>query len=128
MVPSVGAQAEPESDHLKCYEVTKDSNPKNEEFVNLFNEFETDGLLCQLITRAALFCTPTAKFRLDETDPSGDDPRGPRLRGDMLCYKIGCERRKKGTAQVEDQFGHEEREIQFKDVKLLCTPAQEPKS
>jgi hypothetical protein len=123
-VPSVGAQAEVDFDHLGCAEVTKDSNPKEEQLVDLENKLGLEPG-CALVTKAAYICAPTVKFRLDEIDPSGDDPRGEGYSHNMLCYKVSCDKREKQLITLDDQFG--QREIQIKEAKLLCTPGEEPK-
>src|SRR5262245_4120204 len=125
MIPSVWAQAEPEHDHLKCYEVTKDSNsnPEKKARVVVFNTFNHGtGSLCSVTTSAALFCTPAIKTFPD--DPaSGNDPRGGELATDMLCHKVKCDKREKetrGGSEISDQFTGGEREIQFKNSTYLC--------
>ena len=121
-VPSVGAVPRFDLDHLECAKVTKDSNLKEEQLVNLENKFGTESG-CKLDTTAVYACVPTIKFRLDSLDQLGDDPRGERLATDMLCYKLKCDKPAKGTVSpIEDQFGGVDRVIQFKDGKYLCTP------
>jgi len=118
-VPSVGAQSRFDLDHLECAKVTKDSNPTEQQIIDLETRFGLEPG-CKLDTTAVAICTPTIKFHFEELGDSGDDPRGERLFNDMLCYEVNCDKREKQAITLEDQFGRHE--IEFKDAKLLCTP------
>jgi len=107
----------PKPDHLKCYQVVNDTNSRDKEIVDLFNQQFGPELGCTLVTQAPLFCAPTEK----RSGPAeGDDPRGPALQTDFLCYKVKCPKRDKQDILVNDQFG--QRVLTIKDAQLLCTP------
>lgn len=123
MVASAGvASAQPaliDADHLKCYRVLKDPNATALD-VDLFNQqFGRED--CRVRTKAALFCAPTAKCP-DGVNPPCDDPLGPELRTDFLCYRLVCKEPKTRELQVLDQFG--QRPIVIQNAQLLCTPTQ----
>ena len=63
MMGSLARAGGPNPDHLKCYKVAKDSNPRTKEIVNLFNEQFGEEKECKLVTKAPLFCAPTLKNR-----------------------------------------------------------------
>src|SRR6266545_7994847 len=120
VVPSGGAQTSADPDHLKCYQVVQDTNPREKEIVNLFNQQFGQELECTLITKAPFFCAPIVKFSRE--NPEGDDPRGSALESDYLCYRVQCPEREKKNILVDDQFGF--RQITIKDARLLCTPTR----
>jgi hypothetical protein len=105
----------PPVDHLKCYQVTQDTNPREKATVNLNNAQFGLEEGCTLITKAPLFCAPTQKF----IDPPSTE-QGPILTSDYLCYKVKCPTRDKKNILVDDQFGT--RQITVEDARLLCTP------
>jgi hypothetical protein len=109
-----------EADHLKCYTVVKDQNIKDKVIIDLFNkQFGTESE-CSLLTKAPLFCAPSAKAV--GTNPPGDDPRGPKLESDFLCYRVRCPKlEKREIPLVDDQFG--KRSITIKSAQLVCAPA-----
>lgn len=104
-----------EQDHLKCYQVVKDTLPPSTEIVNLFNEQFGPENDCALSTRPPFFCAPTIK-------DNDNDLRGPALQSDFLCYRVQCKERNRQNIFVDDQFG--QRQITIKDARLLCTPTQ----
>jgi hypothetical protein len=121
VVSSAGAQVPPpDPDHLKCYQVLQDTNPREKEIVDLLNDQFGLEKQCTVFTKSPFFCAPTAKFSHDNR--LGDDPRGPALQPDYLCYRVECGKRNKQTILVDDQFG--QRLITIKDARLLCAPAR----
>ena len=109
----VHAGTTPQPDHLKCYKVAKDTNPRETEIVRLFNQQFPPETECKLIIKAPLFCAPTVK------NDSNDD-RGPALTTDFLCYKVTCPKQEEINVLANDQFGF--RQITIDDARLLCTP------
>jgi hypothetical protein len=113
------AQAIPgDPDHLKCYRVLKDGNPADWKEVDLYNKFGLEPG-CDLLTKAPLFCTPTAKFVMGE-EGNGDDPVGKALLTDFLCYDVQCPPNPNRRVAVDDQFGA--RDIGIRDARMVCTP------
>ncbi len=111
------AGVNPEPDHLKCYQVVEDTNSRDKEIVDLFNQQFGPESGCTLTTQAPLFCAPTVKV---SGPAEGDDIRGKPLQTDFLCYKVKCPKRDKQNILVNDQFG--QRVLTIKDAQLLCTP------
>ena len=108
----------PEADHLKCYQIREDFALRHTEIVDLFNEQFGPETGCQLLTTGLFYCAPTQKFR--SHDPDGDDPRGPELQSNFLCYQVRCKANPERSIVVDDQVG--QRVIEIQDAKMLCTP------
>lgn len=115
MVSSGSAAVAGEADHLKCYQVTKDTHLPKQAIVDLLNEQFGEEPDCTVQIKGAFFCAPTIKN-------GGDDPRGGALLSDFLCYRVTCAHRHKQAILIDDQFGP--RQIDIQDARLLCTPTR----
>ena len=118
LIPTGAAFAKGEPDHLQCYDI-KDSHPSVVKVVKLLNR-QFGASECKIDLHALQLCAPTAKFT-DASD-DGDDPRGPALETDFLCYKVRCLPVNQAAAVISDQFG--ERKARIGAARTLCTPTK----
>jgi hypothetical protein len=108
------------ADHLKCYQVIKDTHPVHRHVVDLFNQQFGAEPGCKLSDHASLFCAPTVKRTVDGNPPPHPFPT-QELLSDYICYRVTCPDPKTFQFNADDQFTHHGMAI--KTAKLLCAPA-----
>jgi hypothetical protein len=111
-----------QADHLKCYRVIDDSNPRRTNTVIMRTPQFDSNQQCTVRSRASYLCTETSKRRVNG-EPQDEDPRGGRA-GDYLCYRLNCPDNPIRNMLVDDQFNvPANRLIRIENAPLFCAPA-----
>ena len=109
------AAAAQEADHLTCIKVKDTNKVKVDQNVDLTGGIGIVSLdvNCTVKGKAKFLCTPSVK-------DNADDPLGPEVRRDYVCYKVKCAGSVLPNFGSQTQFG-----INAWDkpkVQMVCAP------